>query len=107
MTQPSSTTVDPVRSVLSESLVAEAVRAGLDAEVFDDMVHDLVHEGSLSTLNATDDEDAQEAVLQTSEQRASAINNGGLSAQIPFILGHYKDPAVGAEVIRALIRDNT
>jgi hypothetical protein len=71
-----------------ETLLAHAEKLGLQAEDLDGAVHDLAQESALEELNALDNPRDQEAHISAREEYASAINNGGLEAQLELLLGH-------------------
>jgi hypothetical protein len=69
-------------------LVRLAEKLGLQSADLDLAVHDCAQEVELPALNALEDEDAQDDHITSVEQHAAAINNGGLEAQIGFLLEH-------------------
>jgi hypothetical protein len=67
-------------------------------------VHDLAREIGLGRLHSTGDADEQEARIATQEAAATAIDNGGLAAQVAFLVEHHSDDAT-PELPRGLERD--
>jgi hypothetical protein len=76
-----------------ERLVAYAEQLGLESADLDLLVHDAAQEAGLGALNALEGDDAQEG-LAAVEAEAAAVNNGGLEAQVAFLLGHDSEENV-------------
>jgi len=53
----------------------------------DELVHEEAQRRRLDRLNATDDEDAQEAIIAAGEAEAASINNSGEEAQRAYLNG--------------------
>jgi hypothetical protein len=81
-----------------EQLVAVCEVRRLEPGDLDTAVHDLAQEIGLGELNSRKDEDDQEEHIATQEAAASDINNGGLEAQVAFLLEHN-----GFEATRELL----
>jgi hypothetical protein len=71
-----------------EELIAYAERLGLESSDLDGAVHDGAQDEGLDTLNGLEDEQEQEEHIARLEENAAAINNGGLSAQLDYLLRH-------------------
>jgi hypothetical protein len=80
----------------TKRLLALALALGLAEDALDEEVHALAQELTLGLLNATDDPAGQEAVIAGSERLAAEVNNGGLDAQLAFLLGHNAPQEVEA-----------
>jgi hypothetical protein len=71
-----------------EELVAYAEQLGLESADLDLLVHDVAQEAGLGALNSLEGDDAQEGHVAAVEAEAAAVNNGGLEAQVAFLLDH-------------------
>jgi hypothetical protein len=81
-----------------EDFVEYAEGLELDSADLDPAVHDCAQEAGLGTLNSLADAAEQEDHIGAVEADASAVNNGGLEAQIAFLLEHDS-----AEEVQALL----
>src|SRR5690348_10089384 len=82
------------------NLVDLAEELGLESSDLDDVVHDCAQDGGLDVLNTLVGEDDQEEHIREVEADTSSINNGGLEAQIDFLLTHN-----GHAEVRALLEE--
>jgi hypothetical protein len=71
-----------------------------DDSILDELVHDTAQEVGLGDLNELAAADAQDEHISAVEAQASAINNGGFSQQIDYLL----QAGVSTEVIEAILR---
>jgi hypothetical protein len=69
-------------------LAALARRLGVPGGALDEEVHALAQELTLTERNAVGGPGGQEDLLAGSERRAADVNNGGLDAQLAFLLEH-------------------
>ena len=72
----------------SASLLSHTKRLGLEAENLDEAVHDSVDGIASSAYNSGAGEDIDE-VHDTASHYASEINNGGLPAQVAYLVEAY------------------
>jgi hypothetical protein len=72
---------------------------GLECADLDMAVHDCAQDAGLDTLNSVGGNAAQEDHIAAVEADAAAVNNGGLEAQIGFLLEHNS-----ADEVRRLLR---
>jgi hypothetical protein len=89
-----------------EELVEYAEASGVDSADLDLAVHDCAQEAGLGTLNSLADAAEQEDHIAAVEADASAVNNGGLEAQLAFLLEHYAAKEV-RDMLRHLARDGS
>jgi hypothetical protein len=76
------------RGGAAERLMALAEGLGLEPADLDDAVHDLAQEVGLGELNGLGNAQDQEEHIAAQEASASHTNNGGLDAQVAFLLEH-------------------
>ncbi|WP_217924834.1 hypothetical protein [Miltoncostaea oceani] len=82
-------------------VVAHATSSGLTPEHLDELVHDLADAQASRTLNTMeDDEEALEATHDLISRGASDVNNGGVGAQVSFIVAHLGAEGAMAEIAR-------
>jgi hypothetical protein len=82
-------------------LIGLAKELGLSETALDDAVQDCAQDETLGGLNATDNENEQDDIIGSSEERASNINSGGIASQIEYLLQHND-----AATVEQLIRQN-
>ena len=68
-------------------IAAQFVEEGVGEDALDDLVYDLAIGEVLGELNSEESEEGQEDIICGAEERASSINNGGLVAQVEFLMG--------------------
>lgn len=83
--EPCRSFVDAVDDPSAEA-VAEWIGHHYDEDALDMLVHDAAQEDSLASVNSTDDENEQEAIIASREAFASDINNGGFVAQVQYLM---------------------
>lgn len=81
-------------------LVNLASRLRLRGDALDEKVRVLSQELTLGELNCTAAPDGQEDIIDAAERAGSSVNDGGIEAQVEFLLGHN-----GAEEVEAMIRE--
>jgi hypothetical protein len=86
-----------------EELAGYAEELGLESADLDLAVHDCAQDAGLGTLNSLEDKGGQENHIAAVETDAAAINNGGLEAQIVFLLDHNSQDEV-RKLLRQLAR---
>jgi hypothetical protein len=86
-----------------DELVGYAEELRLESADLDLAVHDCAQDARLGTLNRLVDEGGREEHITGVEADASAINNGGLGAQIVFLLDNNSQDEV-RKFLRQLAR---
>lgn len=86
-------------SPTAEQLLELGVRLGVAAENLDDLVITNCEIDGARQANQAADPDAQEVALDEAYARASAINNGGLSEQLEYLI-----EAMGPERVQDALR---
>ncbi|MFD8078991.1 hypothetical protein ACFV3E_40830 [Streptomyces sp. NPDC059718] len=87
----------------AEQLLALAEQLGIDPVDLDEAVHDAASRYASDACNssgAVDDDEATDALYDAAGHSAAAINNTGLSAQVPYLVKQY-----GAANTEGFIRD--
>lgn len=80
-------------------LVNLASRLCLGDAALDEEVHALSQELTLGELSSTAAPDEQEEIIAAAERAGSSVNNGGIEAQVEFLLEHN-----GAGEVEEMIR---
>ncbi len=78
----------------ADSLVALAGKLGLESRDLDEFVHTCHQEVGLTHLNSLEDGEAQDDHITALEREASSVNNGGVEAQIEYLLEHNSAESV-------------
>jgi hypothetical protein len=89
-----------------EELLAYAERLGLEASDLDGTVQDCAQDEDLDTLNGLDGEAEQDEHIASVEEDAAATNNGGLPAQLEYLLRHNSVQEVRQLVAEAARRES-
>jgi hypothetical protein len=89
-----------------DELLTQARELGLDELDLDETIYELMNENAASDYNAPTepvvgfDEETYERLHDSADERASAINNGGVSAQVTAMLNAW-----GAETTLTALED--
>ena len=86
-----------------DEIVATLIALGLSPEAFDEVVHEVATENAMGDINAFDDTDDQDNLLNEAEAIASEMNNSGFPAQVLFLTASLGFEA-GREVIERVAK---
>src|SRR5947209_2381001 len=86
-------------------LVALAQELGLAEGGLDEAVHAVAQEVGLAELNEAQGEGAREEAISGREAEAASVNNGGVQAQVTFLVEHLGPAEAEAVVRRAAAPD--
>ena len=74
---------------MNEALSEICRQRRLTGEDLDELVHEAAAQEVLPRLNEKPDDDIQEAILEEAGKAAAGINNGGVDAQISYLVKQY------------------
>ena len=83
-----------------EYMVSQLESQGLEPQDLDELVLDVAEMRGSILANIYDDEGAQEMAVDSAYDEASDVNNGGLSAQVRFLISHLGVEEAKREVER-------